>query len=255
MGEDWWMVVPAKDEISQLFVRLNIRVADLRAINDQITTKIPRTTANYEKVLKLLRKAEQLESEYAEWFKMLKGAWEVKSVAWIEEQSLDLENSLVHPGKVDSYSEMWMAYHHNIGRSSRLFIWTTILRCVAWLCDPRDYRVAPEYTTASRICRRLIEDTVASVPFIFGWNKETNEAMVDKSCFACGSSDPAAIKPLWAIFVMWPLFAAAASDFATPSQRIFLRGRLKYISETLGIYQAGVLLRASIPSLFLMLIL
>jgi hypothetical protein len=246
MSEDWWMAVPAKDKTSQQFARLNIRVAELRATNDKVTTQLSRTAVNYEKVLRLLRQAESLDEEYKEWFESLKGVWKVNSVAWIDEQEMDLEGGVVHPGKVDSYSDMWMAYHHNTGRSSRLFIWTTIVRCVAWLCDPRDYRLTPEYATASRICRQLIEDIVASVPFIFGWNKDTNEAMMDKTSFACGSPDTAEIRSLWGVFVMWPIFAAAASDFATLSQRIFLRGRLKYISETLGIYQASVLLGVSI---------
>jgi hypothetical protein len=249
LGEEWWMAVPAKDDFSNAFARLNIRVANLRADNNEITTQISRTATNYEAVLQLLERAKELERDYSEWFESLEGPWATKPVTWIDYQTLDLENSLVHPGRVDSYSEMWMAYHHNIGRSSRLFIWTTILRCSAWLCSPEDYRLTAEYVIASRVCRQLIEDTVASVPYIFGWNKETNDHMADKSSFACGSPDSPTVKSLWGIFVMWPFFAAAASDFAMPSERTFLRARLKYINETLGIHQASVLLRVSIPSL------
>jgi hypothetical protein len=45
---------------------------------------------------------------------------------------------------------------------------------------------------------------------------------------------------------MWPLFAAAASDFASPSQRIFLRGRLKHVAQIMGINQALILSEVSI---------
>jgi hypothetical protein len=134
-----------------------------------------------------------------------------------------------------------MAYKYNIVRSCRLFIYTTILRCVAWLGKSQDYRLTPEYTTASRICRQLVEDIVASVPYFFGWNSENDGAMKARANFACGSTDDLAVKPLTGIFVMWPLFAAAASDFATPSQRIFLRGRLKHVAEIMGINQALIL--------------
>ncbi|KAF4626606.1 hypothetical protein G7Y89_g11546 [Cudoniella acicularis] len=253
LGVEWWMAVPAKDGLSHQFASLNIKVADLRSDTD-IVTVMPHTSKNYEAVLKLLRQAEELEREYEEWFSKLKGPWEVKSVAWIDSSEIsDLTTSLVHPGKVDSYSEMWMAYHHNIGRSSRLFIWATILRCIAWLCDSRDYSLTPEYNKASQVCRQLIEDTVASVPFVFGWKKGINEFMADNSSFACGSTENPEVKSLWGIFVMWPLFAAASSDFASVSQRTFLRGRLSYISEALGIYQASVLLRFNIffPSLYI----
>jgi len=105
--------------------------------------------------------------------------------------------------------------------------------------DPAGF--TPEYTTASRVCRQLVEDVVASVPYCFGWNREKDEAMADKSNFACGVSDDPAVKPLTGIFIMWPLFVAASSDFASPSQRMFLRGRLKNISESMGITQAMIM--------------
>lgn len=242
-GEEWWMSVPATDDHSHQFASLNIRVAKLRADNDKITSQRSRESRG--DVIALLRRAQDLEREYAGWFEGLTGEWAVKTVSWMEHQGLDLENSLVHPGKIDSYSQMWMSYHHNIGRSSRIFIWTTILRCIAWLCDGCDYKLTEEYATGSQVCRGLIEDIVASVPFIFGWNKENDKAMQDRSCFACGTPEGGGVKSLWGIFVMWPIFTAAVSDFTLPSERIFLRGRLKYIAENMGVYQAAIILSVS----------
>ncbi|CAG8979510.1 hypothetical protein HYALB_00004962 [Hymenoscyphus albidus] len=250
-GEEWWMSVPANDPISHQFASLNIRVAKLRADNDRITSNRSREDAG--DVIALLKRAQDLEKEYAEWFAGLTGEWAFRTVSWMDHHEIDLANSVVHPGKIDSYSQMYMAYHHNIGRSSRLFIWTTIFRCVAWLCGEDNYKLTEEYATGSQVCHRLIEDIVASVPFIFGWNKETVTAMRDPSCFACGTPDAVQVKSLWGIFVMWPMFAAAVSDFAMPSERIFLRGRLKYIAENMGIYQAAIILRAPIilPSFYI----
>ncbi|CAG8957931.1 hypothetical protein HYFRA_00000273 [Hymenoscyphus fraxineus] len=250
-GEEWWMSVPANDPISHQFASLNIRVAKLRADNDRITSNRSREDAG--DVIALLQTAQDLEKEYAEWFAGLTGEWAFRTVSWMDYHEIDLENSVVHPGKIDSYSQMYMAHHHNIGRSSRLFIWTTIFRCVAWLCGEDNYKLTEEYATGSQVCHRLIEDIVASVPFIFGWNKETVTAMRDPSCFACGTPDAVQVKSLWGIFVMWPMFAAAVSDFAMPSERIFLRGRLKYIAENMGIYQAAIILRAPIilPSFYI----
>jgi hypothetical protein len=249
MGEEWWMSVPAKDGNSNAFARLNIRVANLRGDYRKITTSKSRTASDHEVVLRVLEKAKRLDKEYANWFESLEGPWATSPINWIDYQVPDLESSFVHPGRVDYYSEMWMAYHHNIGRSSRLFIWTTILRCVARLSGPQDYRLTAEYETASQVCRQLVEDTVASVPYIFGWNKENDDSMADKSSFACGSTNAPTVKSLWAIFVMFPLFAASVSDFVLPSERTFLRGKLKYINEVLGIHQASVLLRVNITLL------
>jgi hypothetical protein len=246
MGEDWWMSVPAKDAHSDTFGRLNIRVANLRGDYVKATTPRSGAASDYQAVLRVLENAKRLDREYINWFKSLTGPWAATPVDWIDYQVPDLENSFVHPGRVDSYTEMWMAYHHNIGRSSRLFIWTTILRCVAWLSGPRDYRLSEEYETASHVCRQIIEDTVASVPYVFGWNKENDGHMIDRASFACGTIEAPTMKSLWAIFTMFPLFSSSVSDFVLPSERTFLRGKLKYINEVLGIHQASVLLRVSV---------
>jgi len=181
------MSVPASDETIATFARLNILLANLRADNTEATSMILRTAANYEKVLKLLCRAEELEKEYELWFRSLPLSWEPKSEAWLDDQGIDYVISETHPGRIDSYSEIWIAYHQNIARSSRILIWSTTLRCVAWLGGSSDYRLTPEYTKAQQVCRQLIEDIVASCPYFFGWNKDKNGAMADKSFFACGT--------------------------------------------------------------------
>jgi len=245
------MAIEADDHVIQSFAAVNIKMAALRSDNDQTTKFKLRSPENTERVMALLARAHALDEEYQHWIRALPPGWEITTVAWIDADIQDLSKSLVHPGRIDAYGELWMAYKFNIVRSCRLFIWSTILRCVAWLGESRDYRLTPEYTTASRICRQLIEDIVASVPYFFGWNKENEGAMNARANFACGSNDSPTAKPLTGIFVMWPLFTAAASDFVSPSQRIFLRGRLKHIAEIMGINQALILFEVYLLSPFL----
>lgn len=220
-------------------------MAALRADNDKTTTLQNHTTENLEKVLRLLRRAEALEQEYLEWIGSLPSNWSIKTVAWIDGHIDDLAESMIHPGRLDAYRELWMAYFHNTVRACRLYIWTTILRCVAWISNLQDYRLSSEYITASTVCRQLIEDIVSSVPFFFGWNRANNTAMADKSNFACGINSDPSTQGLAGIFVMWPIFSAAASDFCLPSQRTYLRGRLRHIAEMIGISQATILLQVS----------
>ncbi|KAK0109827.1 hypothetical protein ONS95_002498 [Cadophora gregata] len=248
-----WMGVIADDPIVQTFAAANLKMAQLRADNDATTTIRFRSAENIEKVLKLLQRAEALDKQYIDWIQSLPPAWQINTVAFIDGEVPDLPNSVIHPGRVDAYGEMWMAYKYNIVRGCRLFIYTTILRCVAWLGDNSDYRLTPEYATATQICRGLIEDIVASVPYFFGWNRGKNPSMADRSNFACGEHDPTRVKPLAGIFSMWPIFAAASSDFASPSQRIFLRGRLKHIADMMGINQALIMFQAQLvhPSLYI----
>jgi hypothetical protein len=108
-----------------------------------------------------------------------------------------------------------MAYAYNVARNSQILIWTTILRCVAWLSPNDDYRISEEHKKATMICGALIEDIVASVPYFFGWNAETDPATATRN-----DSD-IDIKGVSRIFLMWPLFAAASSDFCSDSQRAF----------------------------------
>ncbi|KAL2068930.1 hypothetical protein VTL71DRAFT_15268 [Oculimacula yallundae] len=244
-GVDWLGVV-ADDPIIQTFDAANLKMAQLRADNDLVTTVKTRSAENIENVLKLLRRAESLDQEYVEWTKSLPPAWQINTVAWADGDIPDLATSMIHPGRIDSYGELWMAYKHNIARGCRLFIWTTILRCVAWLGNDSDYRLTPEYTTASQTCRPIIEDVVASVPYFFGWNRGIDPAMNDLSNFACGEPNPTTVKPLAGIFAMWPIFAAASSDFASPSQRLFLKGKLKHVVEHMGINQARIMFQAGL---------
>jgi hypothetical protein len=239
------MNIEAYDKFTQSFTHLNLLTAELRVENDKTTTRADRSPSSVEAVLKLLRKAEDLEKRYIEWQESLPSSWAYKTVSWVDVQGADTTSSFYHPGRIDSYGELWMVYTYNIARSCRLFIWTTILRCVAWLAHPRDYRITPEYTAAARVCGHLIEDIVASVPCFFGLNEQNDMCLVDRSNFACGSKDKSSPKTLSGIFSMWPLFVAAASDFATPSQRMFLKGRLKYIADTMGINQATLLVNVS----------
>ncbi|TVY12812.1 hypothetical protein LARI1_G009053 [Lachnellula arida] len=256
---DWWLTVSASDKIIAKFARLNLLVADLRAENTAVTSQIARTAANYENVLKLQRKAEVVEKEYVQWFKSLPPSWRPKFETWLGDRGIgyNYATSETHPGRIDSYSEMWIAYHQNIARSSRILLHVTILRCVAWLGDMNDYTLTPEYAKAQQVCGALIEDIVASCPYFFGWSKDRNEAMVDQSFFACGESGNtdarAGPKALWGIFIMWPIYVAASADFVLPSQRLYLRGRLQYISESMGIHQASVLLKAPLdqPSIYI----
>lgn len=246
---DWMMVT--SDDITNRFAAVNLKMAELRADNEVTTDLRDRNSTNVDKVVSLLRRAEALDLEYLEWIRVLPPTWSIATVAWIEEPPLNLEESLVHPGRVDAYGELWMAYKYNFVRACRIFIQSTIIRCVAWLGGSTEYRMTPEYATATRICGELIEDIVASVPYFFGWNRDRNPAMADKSNFACGTNDNTEMKRVSAVFAMWPLFAASTSDFASPSQRIFLRGRLKFIAETMGINQALLMYNSKLfhPSL------
>ena len=248
---DWWLngVVSGKDPIMEEYAGFNLRVAELRQDNDKITSLCPQTPANIASVFTLLNRAQDLEREYREWYTSLRPHWKPNPVAWVDWSDIglnmgaDLSSSIVHPGRVDVYKELSLAYAYNIARSSQILIWTTILRCVAWLGEPDDYRITPEHKRAAQICSMLIEDIVASVPYFFGWNENTDPSMA--TSLKDGADD--SVKGVSGVFLMFPLWVACSSDFVSESQRVFLRGRLTFIAERMGISQAKILLNVSHP--------
>ncbi|RAL59689.1 hypothetical protein DID88_000322 [Monilinia fructigena] len=251
---DWWMSFASEDKVQHEVSVLNLKVANLRAESHQICTLEAHTTENLERVLNHLREAELIEKQYVEWYDNLPPEWTPRVMAWIDDIAEKyLESATCYPGRVDSYVELWMATTHNIARASRLFILTTVSRCTAWLSSGVDYRLTPEYIDIWRQASLLIDDIISSVPFFFGWNTEDDLPVVENSYFPCGNESKIGGKGVTGIWAMWPVFAAAASDFATNSQRLWLRGRLKYIAEDLGIRQAEALLQVPTryPSTFI----
>ena len=163
----------------------------------------------------------------------------------------DISNAHAHPGRLDSYQGILIAFILNSSRGCQLFIWTSALRCVAWLGAPNDYTLSPEYTKASLACSQLIEDVVASIPYFFSWKTNSKACTFDdtspQSAFGATSSS---IKATSALLILWPIYTAAASDFASKSQKAFLAGRLKAIHEVTGVNHANILRHVRSPLSF-----
>lgn len=145
---------------------------------------------------------------------------------------------IAYEGRVDAYVDMFICYILNWARAARLYVRYCALRCHAWLLGPeRDYRDTPEYARAAALGATLIEDTVASVPYVFGAVRLGGDAVQSSSPGGAQYQPPS----LAGVFCMWPVFAAASSDFATETQRVFLKKTLKFIAEEIGIGQAAIL--------------
>ncbi|PBP27265.1 hypothetical protein BUE80_DR001619 [Diplocarpon rosae] len=240
-----------EDETGRAFTKLQVDMVQLQADNKSTTALAERSPENIERVMNLLRRSEVLEHKYADWLRTLPATGEFSSADWSEFEATDLATSLVYPGRLDYFGELWMAVKCNIARSCRILIWSTILRCVAWLNGPDNYTTTTEYAAASRDCRRLIRDIIASVPYHFGWTPTTNHSTVNASSHE--ASILATLKGRAGNFLLWPLYVASGSDFCLPSERLYLCGKLRFMAETLGFNQAAVALKDKIlfPSMFI----
>lgn len=234
--------MPLSDDLGRKYATFNMRLGELRAINTKATAYGPRTVNKTVQVVELLHKAKTLEKEYREWFNSLPTSFS-SSLAWVDygAEDTDLSTVMAYPGRVETYEELYVAYLYNIARSSQILIWYTILRCVAWLFEDKDYRISPEYTEASRRCRELIQGIISSMPYFFIWDSgDIGDRIQERLQAHC---EKANMKGSSATFLMWPLYVVGNSDFATAAQRTFTRGKLKYVADHVGISQASLMLQ------------
>lgn len=137
---------------------------------------------------------------------------------------------------------MLIRWGRNQARILRLYISGTIVRCAAWIRSPLDYRTAPEYSTESRLCHDLITDTIASIPFFLGWRVgQGGDLTTGEPNGAARSKNFASPSSVAAFFAIWPLFCISGTDSITDLQRAWVKGRLVFIAEVIGLSHAKVL--------------
>lgn len=230
------------------FGELSLRAADLRVAVERLlggwspAHRPSGALPTPEAVAALLRAADALEADYDAHVRSLPLTWRGMTLRYMSASSSPPDptvmRGIAYEGRVDAYVDMFICYILNWARAARLYVRYCALRCHAWLLGPeRDYRDTPEYARAAALGATLIEDTVASVPYVFGAVRLGGDAVQSSSPGGAQYQPPS----LAGVFCMWPVFAAASSDFATETQRVFLKKTLKFIAEEIGIGQAAIL--------------
>lgn len=251
MGVEWWINDAVKDESAASCQRINIGVGELRAEVNRLLVTLTRTPENVELMLDMIRRCQTVDHECANWAKDLPESFGFKTVAWEDNvPNGDYSKAEVYPGRVDAYQDLWVASVWNLMRSSRIILASLIVRCAAWVCAPLDYRTTPEYATAARTCVENITDILASVPYQLGWfaNRKDLLEQVNLSAFGCGDED--ALKGLPGYFLSWPLTCVLGQDYATDNQRAWVKGRLEFIGNQLGVRYAHMLTQVRPPFFF-----
>lgn len=242
MGVEWWTHDAAQDESSVACQGLSMRVGEIRAEINRLLGTISRTPENIELVLDLMRRCQMLDQQLANWSRNLPEAFEYKPVTWEDNvPNGDFHKAEVYPGRVDIYRDIWVTSLWNLARTSRIMLSSAVVRCAAWVCAPIDYRTTPEYASATRVAQECINDIISSVPYLFGWFR-TRKHLLERaglSGFGCGDED--ALKGLPGYLLSWPLYCVMSQDYTSDSQRAWVRGRLEFIGDKLGIKYAFML--------------
>jgi hypothetical protein len=244
ISTDWWIADGSKEEPGLFVTKLCLRVAELRAEVNTILPGSPRNPEYYQRVLDLMKRAQGMEQEFKAWEELLPEYWRPKTAAWVDNvPGGDLMKAEVFPGRVDIYEDLFIANAWNHARVSRQFVSGLVVRCAAWVCHPVDYRTTPEYATSARLGVDMVADILASMPYHLGWRIDSSGALQpgDLSGFHTGRDDITSPMALGGWLSIWSLFCATSSDYATDSQRTWIRGRMNLIAEVMGLNQARVI--------------
>lgn len=240
-----WRSESEDGDVREVVNRLALQMAELRYEINGLMTLAERTPENVSKVQDAMRRSWEIEQMLQDWIANIPSDLRFTTVAWVESISSDqLLNSEVYPGRIDTFPDVWIGSVWTLLRVTRMFVSGAVVRCAAWLNTSVDYRTTPEYAAAARLGTDAVNDIIAGVPYHLGWkaNKGTLQrfAIAGDNCFSFGDNQN---KPraLGAYLCTWPIFSACCSDFATDAQRTWLRGRLNYITDVMGINQAGTL--------------
>lgn len=248
MGVEWWLNDAVKNEEAGGCQRLMIKTGELRAEVTRLMNCMTRTPENIEIMLDMIRRAQMIDQEVVNWMKNVPEDWSYKTVAWEDHvPNGDYSKAEVFPGRVDLYTDFYVASVWNMSRTARLLLNSMIVRCAAWVCSPVDYRTTPEYATAARTCVDIITDVIASVPYHLGWHLKRKHIMQRANLgeFACGEEDH--LKGLAGYFLTWPLGVLNSQDYTTDAQRQWIHGRLRYIGDELGVKYSHILAEVSCP--------
>ncbi|CAK7209012.1 hypothetical protein SCUCBS95973_000307 [Sporothrix curviconia] len=289
LGTDWWMTGAVSDSVAAACQSLAIRTATLRArAADCLASTPDRSPENVARVMGLAQQAAAIDRDCAMWEANVPAEWQFQTVAWYDKlpEGGDYGRAQAFPGKVDVYRDIYIASVWNMVRATRLGLASIGVRCAAWACAPADYRTTSQYAAAARTCSDIITDVIASVPFYLGWQQDGHgrrpgqtpasqqpgttsppfaPAAADGNAaqtasereptpglgYVCG--DESGLKGLAGYFLAWPLSNINSQDYTTDDQRAWVIGRLKYISNELGVRYAGFVaeLKLRVPSMMI----
>ena len=217
--------------------RLNLETAALHAKANDALAEAAGNPAETDKIIEVQTMAQDLELKFRDWESSVGPEASFSSVAWVDEiDESQLEHSPSFPGRLDEYEDISIATAWCMIRANRIMLGAGIVRAKAWLHPDKDYRITSEYASTALMSKDLIEDIIAAVPIFLA---KSPDAM-RRNRTPANEEDVMGGKSSLALFIMWPLFIVSISDHTTDQQRKWVLGRLKSISEEVGIHQASL---------------
>lgn len=212
----------------------------LKAEANSLLTTITRIPENVAKVQELAAKCKRFDKEITTSLRDLPEGFGWETVAWVGRPRGSYPEIEAFPGPIHVYRDLWIANLWNVMRCMRLVLAALTIRYLAWRSSPADYRTTREYGITAKMCTTAINDVISSVPFHLGWFSRQNDkhGQFRHSHHRNGENDSE--KCLAGYFLLYPLLCLQCQDFLTDAQRVWVKSRLKYIGDRLGVRYANV---------------
>lgn len=216
---------------------LTITCSEIRMKVDQLLTGGQRDLSKLSAVLDVLRTAQALSKKLSNLVQPQSETWQVQKKIVQITKGDNTESAVADEYK---FHNLYACMIYAITWTSHLFLTTCIFRCMAWLVTPDDWKTGDEYTLAVEATKKCIRHIVASMQYACSWNGYNT----GHATFVCGESMPSSpAKGVAGMCIYRPAFTAMMSDFATPQQKKYLHGRLKFLADSVGIKQVNALLK------------
>lgn len=245
-GVEWWIEHPDDSGCAWYFQRLTAQTGELKARLNSLMSTVTRNPKGIKQIQDMLQNCKTHDAEIVAALDDLPASFGWEIVGWESRNPTnDYSDAKAFPGPIHVYRDLWIANLWNVMRGMRLALAALSMRCTAWLDFPADYRTTPEYAITAKTCVENINDIIASVPYHTGWCSKRKDLQVQSrlSGFACG--EDVSEKCLAGYFLLWPLANIQGQDYLTNSQRDWVKGRLRYIGDRLGVRYGNVISQVS----------
>lgn len=226
-----WTVQAAMQPKGQRPHLVAMWVGDLRLKVDRLLKTKERNAETNESALGILTAAQKFE-------RMVTKRFEAEEPDLLGEKRMPslLEN---HPAAhTIVYSDWWTATRSLNKYAFRLLLCHMIADTSEWL-DQGGPGSPSQFIGAGQQAREVavndIETIIASIPYLCAWGSGEPRG----ASSPCGRSDVASVEGITSLLVVWPLYLAANSQFATQEQKDYIQRKLGWIGETVGVKHAS----------------
>jgi len=220
-----------KQDKSLKSAKRNLRAVRLCAQAQVLFDDSERTEGWILGLFQVCKQAIVLDLEYQEWSDSTVGPWSCRKLSTsFNMDTLPPMASRNYP--CHFYYDIWVAYVWNNHRSFRIHVHEVLLHCITLLRSHPSSVALPIDLEATCVQSRatisdLVHDICASIPFCLG---DINSAGV-----------PAKTErriPLRGYLLLWPLYVATVSSDTGSAVDVWIREKLGYISNVMGIRRA-----------------